>query len=61
MSEPATHLRAEGKHGLAACGQQADECVLGDSAEGIECRRCRKTEHYRRVHVEEFGEEPEDD
>lgn len=61
MSEPVTHLRAEGQTGVSACGRQVDEYVLGDSAEGIECRRCRRTEYYRRVHLEELGEEPDED
>lgn len=61
MSEPVSHLRAEGQEGVSACGRQVDEFLLGDSSEDIECGQCRRTEYFRRVHVEEFGEEPEDD
>lgn len=61
MSEPASHLRAEGKVGVSACGRQVDEFLLGDSSEDIECGQCRRTEYFRRVYAEEFGEEPEED
>ena len=61
MSEPVSHLRAEGKTRASACGRKIDEYLLGDSTEDIECGQCRRTEYFRRVHIEEFGEEPDDD
>ena len=61
MNEPVSHLRAEGKTGVSACGRGVDEFLLGDSTEDIECGQCQRTEYFRRVHLEEFGEEPEDD
>lgn len=61
MREPVSHLRAEGQTGVSACGRQVDEYLLGDSAEDIECGQCRRTEYFRWVHIEEFGEEPEEE
>ena len=55
MAEPVTHLRAEGKTGVSACGRQADELVLGDSVVGIECQRCRGTGYFKRVVAQEVG------
>lgn len=61
MKEPASHLRAKGKTGVSACGKQVDEFLLGDSTEDIECRQCRRTQYFKEVHIEEFGEEPDEE
>lgn len=61
MTEPATHLRAEGQTWAAACGRAVDEFLLGDSSEDIECKACRRTAYFRRVYLEETGEEFEED
>lgn len=61
MSEPVSHLRAEGEKRRSACGRDVDEYLLGDSSEDIECGQCRRTAYFRRVYLEEFGEEPEEE